>query len=243
MRANSLVIGCCRLSFTSSAMTHSTLLRKLEVIESRLKTRLFERSLAGYAFTPAGDAITQAALAFEPAARTAQTQALGQDQQPEGDVRVYVSSVVMDHLLPPVLPQLATAFSLVQIELSASREHVSLRRREADVAIRIADAVPDWLVGRRLADVQFKVYALRRGRSRGLLRDAAAWGLEPGWIDLERDARDLKFDRWLIEQVPPANVSLRVDDFSHALAMCRAGLGRALLPSFAFSRGSGCAGT
>ena len=68
---------------------------------------------------------------------------------------------MIDHLLPAVLAQFGASFPEVRIELSASREHISLSRREADVAIRVTDNVPDWLVGRQLADIRFKVYGLR----------------------------------------------------------------------------------
>jgi hypothetical protein len=47
----------------------------------------------------------------------------------------------------------AAAFPEVQIEPTSARENMSLRRRDADVAVRIADDVPQWLVGRKLADL------------------------------------------------------------------------------------------
>ena len=55
---------------------------------------------------------------------------------------------------------------------------------------------------------------------------------ERRWSGFERDARDLKFDRWLAREVPDSRVVLRVDNFSHAATMVRAGLGIALLPAF-----------
>ncbi|MEO6663742.1 MAG: LysR family transcriptional regulator [Rubrivivax sp.] len=228
--AGSVARGCRLLG-----MTHSTLLRRLDAIENRLRTRLFERARAGYALTPAGDEIVQAARQFMPLARAAETAASGQDLQPSGDVRVSVASVVLDHLLPPLLRTFATECPDVRIEFAASREHTSLRRREADVAIRIADQVPDWLVGRRLASLQFKVYGLRdpkRARRAPPSRTAADLQAERRWIGLDRDARELKFDRWLATHVADDRVVLRVDDFSHALVMLRAGLGIALLPAF-----------
>lgn len=213
-------------------MTHSTLLRKLDQIETRLKARLFERVRGQYTLTAAGHEIEQAARAIEPLAAGAETRASGQDLRPSGEVRVSVASVVIDHLLPPVLAQFAPAFPDVRIELTASREHVSLRRREADVAIRIADTVPDWLVGRKLAELQFKVYGLRRGRSTPAPRSLVELTAERRWIGLEQDARDLKFDRWLAAEVAPDKVVLRVDSLGHAVTMVRAGLGIALLPAF-----------
>lgn len=217
---------------TALRMTHSTLLRKLDAIESRLKTRLFDRVRGRYTLTQAGYEIEQAASAFEPLALVAETRVRGQDLRPSGDVRVAVASIVIEHLLPGVLVQFASAFPGVTIELVASREHVSLSRREADVAIRVADYVPDWLIGRKLADLQFKVYGPRQGRTTVALRDIGELAAQRRWIGFERDAQELKFDRWLAARVPESSVVLRVDNFSHALTMVQAGLGIALLPAF-----------
>ena len=213
-------------------MTHSTLLRKLDWIETHLNARLFERVRGRYTLTLAGQEIEQAARAFEPLARAAEARALGQDLRPSGDVRVSVSSIVLHYLLPPVLVQFASAFPEIHLELAASPEQVSLRRREADVAIRIVDAVPEWLVGRKLVDLQFKIYGLRKLSAPMPLRRAETLAKEHGWIAIERDSRESKFDRWLAANVPDENVVLRVGNFSQALTMARAGLGIALLPAF-----------
>lgn len=212
--------------------THSTVLRKLDAIEQRLRTRLFERTHGSYVLTPAGHEIEQAASAFEPMARLAETRVRGQDMRPVGDVRVAVASILLEQLLPGVLVQFRSAFPDVRVELVASRDHVSLSRREADVAIRVADTVPDWMVGRKLAHLQFKVYGLRRSGRRARLRSIAELTQERRWIAFERDARELKFDRWLQLQVPDSSVVMRVDNFSHALRMVQAGLGIAVLPAF-----------
>jgi DNA-binding transcriptional LysR family regulator len=213
-------------------MTHATLLRKLDAIETRLHTRLFERVRGRYTLTAAGVEIENAARAFEPVARAAESRATGQDLRPSGTVRVSVASIVLEHLLPPLLAQFATAFPEVQLELTSARENVSLRRREADVAIRVADDVPQWLVGRKLAELRFRIYGRRTDRTRMPLRPVEALLTQQRWIAFEQDARDLKFERWLADAVPERNVVLRVDRFSHALAMVRAGLGVALLPVF-----------
>lgn len=224
--------GSVAKTHAALGMTHSTLLRKLDLIETRLKTRLFERARGRYALTASGHEIVQAALVFEPIAAATELSVRGHDLRPTGDVRVSVAPVVIEHLLAPVLAQFGSAFPKIQIELAATREHVSLRRREADVAIRIADTVPQWLVGRKLTDLQFKVYASRRGRASTAPRSVEELAGERRWIGFERDSRDLKFDHWLADAVPDSSVVLRVDGFSHAATMVRAGLGIALLPAF-----------
>lgn len=213
-------------------MTHSTLLRKLDLIESRLETKLFNRGRLRYTLTAAGHEIERAAREFEPLAIGAEMRASGADLRPSGEVRVSVSSIVIDHLLPSVLAQFRSSFPDVQIELVSTREHVNLRRREADIAIRIADTVPDWLVGRKLADLQFKVFTRKTGRGKLPLQSIDDLTGQRRWIAFERDSHDLKFDRWLAGRVPADQVVLRVDNFSHAANMARAGIGIALLPAF-----------
>ncbi len=214
------------------SVSHVTLLRKLAAIESRLKARLFDRERGRYTLTPAGEAVAGAAEAMAPLAREAELRVLGQDLRPSGHVRVAVAGVVIDHLLPPVLSQFASAFPEVTLELVASRDHARLARREADVALRISDRVPEWLIGRQLGTVEFAIYGLRRPGIRAARRGLAVLQPQRRWISFEQDARDLKFDRWLDEKVPAASVVLRVDGFDHALTMVRSGLGIGLLPKF-----------
>lgn len=227
--------GSVARAFEPLGMTHSTLLRKLDLIESRLDTKVFNRGRPRYTLTAAGHEIERAAREFEPLAIGAEMRASGADLRPSGDVRVSVSSIVIDHLLPSVLAQFRSSFPDVQIELISTREHVNLRRREADIAIRIADTVPDWLVGRKLADLQFKVFTRRSRRGKLPLQNIDDLFLQRRWIGFERDSHDLKFDRWLARHVPSEQVVLRVDNFSHAANMARSGIGIALLPAFVAS--------
>lgn len=224
--------GSVAKATTPLGMSHATLLRRLDQIETRVRTPLFERMRGRYTLTAAGHEIDQAACAIEPIAQAAETRARGTDPRPSGEVRLNTSSIIATHLLPVVLAQFGTAFPEVRIELSTSRDHVNLRRRDADVALRIADTVPDWLVGRELGLLRFKVYARQSGRAAVPLRDVGELSQQRRWIAFERDVVDQKFDRWLAAEVADAHVVLRVDNFTHAAAMARAGLGIALLPTF-----------
>lgn len=214
------------------ATSHVTLLRKLASIETRMKTRLFDRTRGHYTPTAAGEELVQAAQAMAPLARQAEMRVLGQDLKPSGHVRITAASVLVSYLMPQVLRQFAPNFPDVTLELLATRNHLSLSRREADVALRVSDAVPDWLVGRQLALLDFRVYGLKQPGRRQPIRPLSALLQEKRWIAFESDARDLKFDRWIDSTVPSASIMLRVDGFPHALAMLRAGLGIALLPDF-----------
>lgn len=214
------------------AMSHATLLRKLASIETRLKARLFDRLRGRYTPTQAGDELIQAALGMAPLAQQAEMRVLGQDLRPSGHVRITAAGIIVSHLLPPVLAPFTTAFPDVTLEFLTTRNHLSLARREAEVALRVSDKVPEWLIGRKLATLDFKVYGLRQAGLNPRLRPFRTLARQGPWVSFESDARDLKFDRWLQDNVPDSSVALRVDSFEHALSMLRAGLGIALLPAF-----------
>lgn len=214
------------------AMSHATLLRKLASIETRLKARLFDRVRGHYIPTVAGDELIRAAQSMAPLARQAEMRVVGQDIRPSGHVRITAPGVIVSHLLPPVLEQFASAYPEVMLEFSATLSHVSLARREADVALRMSDEISAWLVGRKLASLDFRIYDLHRQDTKQRIQPVNQLVRQKRWISFERDARDLKFERWLTEQVPDSSVVMRVDGFDHALAMLRAGLGIALLPTF-----------
>ena len=225
-------IGQLSKAAEALALSHVTLLRKISSIESRLKARLFDRLRGHYTPTSAGDELIQAAEAMAPLARDAEMKVLGQDLRPSGHVRITAAGIVVSHLLPPVLGQFVAAFPEVTLEFLTSRNHLSLSRREADVALRVSDKVPDWLVGRKLAELNFKVYGLRRKGLKPSIQPLTVLVQQKRWVAFESDARDLKFDRWLQDNVPDASVLVRVDSFEHALAMLRGGIGIALLPAF-----------
>lgn len=224
--------GQLSLAAKMLVVSHVTLLRKLASIESRLKVRLFDRTRGHYTPTVAGEELVQAALAMAPLAQQAEMRVLGQDLRPSGHVRITAAAVIVSHLMPPVLRQFASAFPDVTLEFIATRDHLSLSRREADVALRVSDKVPEWLVGRQLVKLDFRVFGLKQAGLRQPIRPLAELLPERRWIAFDRDARDLKFDRWIESTVPQRSVVLRVDAFDHALAMVRAGLGIALLPDF-----------
>jgi DNA-binding transcriptional LysR family regulator len=98
-----------------------------------------------------------------PLPQDAELRVMGQDLRPSGHERVTAAGILVSQLLLPVLRQFAQAFPDVTLEFTASLDHHSLARREADVTLRVSDSVPDWLISRELGRVDFAVFGLRRG--------------------------------------------------------------------------------
>jgi len=217
------------------AVTHSTVLRRVDAIEAKLKVRLFERLRSGYVPTEAGETLRRTAEQCEPLVAQAERHIMGGDTRLTGTLRVTTAHVVALHLLPQALAEFHAQHPHIEVEVRTARERVDLARREADVALRMSAQVPDTLVGRSLGDVRIRVYGwhtapflVKRGSSPLLPIESLAQDFP--WIGF--DGQDRIYDRWLDATVPTSSVVARADHFPSALGLVRTGMGITLLPEF-----------
>jgi DNA-binding transcriptional LysR family regulator len=219
----------------------TTVLRRLDALEQRLRARLFDRARSGYQPSEAGGAVLELARRMSDHVEQIERLVLGRDRELSGPLRVTTAFVVMEHLLPQPLAAFARAYPGIEVEVVENAFLVDLARRaagpgvqhEADVALRMSPQVAEHLVGRPLGTTQCRVYA-RRGAAglpqaptplSQLLRDAP-------WVAFERDAASRVYDRWMREQLAQADVRVRVDIFNAVAAMLHTGIGVGVLPTF-----------
>jgi DNA-binding transcriptional LysR family regulator len=214
-------------------VNHTTALRRLDALEARLNTRLFERQRGGYVPTEAGELLAQEARAIAPRIDDIERRLLGQDLRLTGGVRLTTAFVTMAYLLPQPLAAFARAHPGIEVEVAESGALLDLSRRQADVALRLSHQVPEHWVGRQLGTVHYRVYA-RRGAPGLPQRKTALPELldEAPWVSFERDVSTNSFGRWMNAHIPARQVRARVDIFNSIAAMLRTGLGVGLLPSF-----------
>jgi DNA-binding transcriptional LysR family regulator len=225
-------------------VNHTTVLRRLDALEVRLGSRLFERLRSGYQPTEAGLALLEQVRHMATRADEIERQVLGRDRQLTGSLRLTTAFVLMDHLLPQPLADFSRAYPGVEVEVVENAFLVDLAsrhadategwtRREADVALRLSAHVAEHLVGRQLGMTHCRVYALRGapGLPQGptplaeLTRDAP-------WVAFERDASSRIYDLWLRQHLVQSQVRVRVDIFNAKAAMLRTGIGVGVLPTF-----------
>ncbi len=204
-----------------------TVRRQIERLEEVLGAVLFTRSQTGLA--PTETAITtlpyaeSMASVAEALVRSASAPA-GAEQ---GTVRVTCSEVVGVEVLPPILAELRRAHPQLQIELSLSNANEDLLRRDADVAVRMAQPTQSALVAKRAGTVKLGLFA-----SAAYLADHAvprlAADLLRGHALIGRDRDTTTF----LAALAAAGLSLKRKDFALRtdsdvayLAAMRAGLG------------------
>jgi DNA-binding transcriptional LysR family regulator len=235
-----LILAVARQGTLSGAarllgVTHSTVFRRLDALEQQIGVRLFERFRDGYAPTAAGESAAAVAARFADDVTGLERRLSGQDLRPSGTVRITTSHTLALAIVMPHLAALRAAHPQIEIELVASNEMANLTRREADVAIRPTPDPPETLIGRRVADMAYAIYAAPDYLSGHPDKTLT----EHRWIGYDDVLATTVAARWLSATVPAERFECRLDSVAIMREAARAGLGLALLPCYL---GDGVAG-
>jgi DNA-binding transcriptional LysR family regulator len=215
----------------------STVFRRLNALETRLRVRLFDRSPRGYQLTAAGERAAGAAERVETELLSLDREISGRDQQLSGRLRVTASETLSHSVLPALFAAFQKLHPRIELILTIDNRIMDLSRREADVALRVRRPTDPGLFGRRLTGVAWAFYGpaqsggtLRReGRSYNFGKHTVI-----GW---DEPARIVASD-WITARVPPERIGFRCNSLVNQLEAVRAGLGIALLPCYLADRDS-----
>ena len=174
--------------------------------------------------TDLGVEVAERALAMEREADAA-TALLGAGRQAvAGTVRLTAVPMLVSRVLTPAAASLLSDHPDLTLELIPENRDLSLTRREADLALRLArpESGGNSVKARKLGDLRYGVYA--------------ASGTETAprrWVLFEDAMAHLPHARWLDRQARRDGQEaggLRVGDGETALEAVAAGLGRSILP-------------
>lgn len=213
--------GSLTLAGRQSGRSHATLFRRLNAIEERLGTRLFDRHRSGYALTGAGEAVVAAAKAFEELTVSTERQLADLDRRAEGLVTLTTTDALFSGLIAGVLTRFHAQNPAVSVEVRLSNDLHDLARREADIAVRPTTAPEPHLFGRVLGTIRQAVYAPAH-----IAADA-----DLPWIGPAASMNYVQYEHWLRRQ-EGGETWMRVEGTLGIHAAVRAGAGRAVLPCY-----------
>lgn len=214
-------------------VSQTTAARRVTALEEALGLTLFERRQAGYALTPAGEALVESARTVEASAGTFAEAAAALSRDVSGTVRLTTLEIYAATVLPPILRDLHEAHPHIRIELDTAEEQRDLAAGAADIALRTsASPTGGGLVGRRIAHDPWTLYCSRsyaarhpRPHTREDLREHPFIG--GGGPGLWR-----RYRGWLQRLGLEESVAMHQDTAVGLLASVRAGIGITVLPSF-----------
>ena len=220
----------------TEAVEQSTASRRLCALEAALGGKLVVRTPEGLKFNAAGELAADLAETMQAGIQALERRIGGEDQKPEGLVRLSATESVATFIMQGLVP-LRADHPKIQVELVVATAALDLVRREADLAIRMFRESAPTLVTRRLSEIGWSIYASRDWVEKSqpaLPADLAGRALagQPV-IGFRGSVTRAPGATWLSEHSNPEDVVLTADSVSSAMNAARAGLGIAVLPCFA----------
>ncbi len=213
----------------------STASRRLAALETALGAKLATRTPEGLVLNEAGVLASALAESFDRGLDELRARVGGEDQRPEGTVRLATTESLATFLMRGLV-SLHEAHPKIQVELVISSASVDLTRGEADLAVRAFRETNPTLVVRKIGEMGWSVFASReyverKGIAPGpgvALADLAVVGYKdpvsraPGAV-------------WMTANTRPEQVVLACDSVASALNAVRAGMGASAMPCFVAS--------
>lgn len=140
-------------------VNHSTVFRRIKSLEDRLNVRLFERTRKGYVLTEAGEEILGTVQLIEDQMFDIQRKLLGKDIRLSGNLKISTTDTIGYYWLPPYIRAFKDLYPEILIDLDIQIRFTNLTKREADIVIPAVNIQPDFMVGRKLAPIYFRLYA------------------------------------------------------------------------------------
>jgi DNA-binding transcriptional LysR family regulator len=212
-------------------VNQSTVQRRLAALEDELERKLVERFPTGYCLTATGLALRPHAEAVEAAIAAFERELSAADRELSGTIRVTGAEGLVYLILTPLVETFRSAHPGVAVEVITTERKLDLARGEADVAFRTGVLESSDLVGRKVADLAWAVYATR-GYVERHGRPAHPREIENhAVIRFEGALSEIHADRWLRSVAPGARVAARSGGVPGMLLMVRSGVGLAALPA------------
>ncbi len=215
----------------SLRLSQSTVHRRILELERQLGEQLVTRHPAGYRLTELGENLRGYAERIEQSFLDFERQASAWGKDVRGTVKVTCPEEVGSRLLASgVIDKFNERYRALRVEFVLSDRNLDLSRGQADVAIRAVRPTDNALIGRKLADSSWAVYASKSyvKRHGGVRR--------PEDIDhhsivlFDGKMRDHRSARWLRSVAPNARVAARANNMLAMQLAVRSGAGLAPMP-------------
>jgi len=205
-------------------VNHGTVSRRISAAEDVLGARLFDRLASGYIPTEAGREAMLIAEQMEEQGHRLERQMNARDIRIAGPLVVTAPQMLLDRFLGPVIQEFIQKYPAIELSVKAGNETLNLAAREADVALRVSADPPETLVGKRVAQQRYGIYAAPELIARDPGADTPLdWVSFGNWPGPPKEFLKLR---------PQLRRQLVVDDIYAALAAVRAGIGATRLACF-----------
>ena len=210
----------------------STVLRRINTLEKKMGARLFDRSHDGFTLTPAGNIMKEHAEAMQYSVIELMRKVKDTDHQSDGVIKLATTDSLFQNWLGPLIKEFREHHPDIYFEFLVSPRNINLAKHEADIAISVGNIRPDYMIGRKLMDVQYRFYGL-----------ASSFGDKAPVTNMEQlktlpimhmntDFSHQPFYKWHKVNIPGNKTFDSADHFTIMHQMIKLGLGVGMLPQY-----------
>ncbi|HKU08524.1 MAG TPA: LysR family transcriptional regulator, partial [Bradyrhizobium sp.] len=211
--------------------SQSTVHRRIEELERKIGQALVTRQTSGYRLTEYGNTLLPFAERIEAAVEDFSRRAGDIEQDMKGVIRVTCPEPIISRMTQSgLIERFHARHPHLRVEFITSDRYLDLSKGEVDVAFRSGDT-DDELIGRRIADSIWAVYASRgyierHGRP-GRIEDLPSHLL----VGLDESLANHRAAKWLKEVAPAAKMPVRSNSVLGMVSAVKSGAGLGALPT------------
>jgi len=200
---------------------HTTVSRRLNLLEEVVGSRLFDRTKSGLVLTHLGEDLLPHAERVEEEMSAASRNIMGRDALPSGTIYLSLPHGLALTSIMNDLADFSDRYPEIDLNIEVTNNVVDLTRREADVSIRVADEVTQDVVGRKLVQLSSAAYCTKEYARK--IEDNGGEGLVfLGWVEPEGETTA----KWVSEgYYPKAKLRHRVMEIVPLVTLAAAGMG------------------
>jgi DNA-binding transcriptional LysR family regulator len=231
--------GSLSAAARSLRLTQPTVGRRVAALEAKLGTKLFVATRLGQEVSHSGRELVAHAEQMELSALAAERSSLGRDSGMRGNVCVTATEWMVGGVLARLVAPFTAKHPELELELLADVRHLSLMRREADIALRVSRFEDGEVIQRKVGVVAFGLYA-----SDSYLARHGAPSFSTGCpghrlIAMSKSLGKVPDVEWLPALTFAAHVALRTNGREPMATLAKAGVGMACLPRLVGDRTPG----
>jgi len=208
---------------------HSTVLRRINTLEERLSVRLFERLKTGYVLTVSGEKMLDTVKHLKDEIINAERLVLGEDLKLSGRIKISTTDTIGYFWLPKKIAAFKEQYPDITLDIDITTRHTNLTKREADIAIPAINRQPDYMIGRELEPVTFKLYAHLEYEASDIQPEDYR---QHEFLLPNDQLAGLPTNIFIRKHIDDQQIATTADKLTGLYHFCRNGLGIAALPTY-----------
>ena len=208
----------------------STVQRRIIKFEKENNVHLFERLPSGYRPTAECTSLVKTSRKIDESVARLRRDIFGKDLRLEGCLTITSTDAVFTSVVARHLAEFHRKHADITIDLRLTSVRLNLIQQDADIAIRPTFDPHENLVGQRVADLHFGVYASSDVIASLPLNPTLEELARQKWLGSGQGFSGSTSHNWMQQHIPEKSCRIEIDTFQSMAACAVQSMGLALLP-------------